>query len=205
MTGLTTESAIGLFLGAASITFFLFLMASSKSWSLMPPPKERDCASALADWARRRELSYNPQQLQVISGVYNNRWFAIRTDNKENALSIRMSVKNPRRNMLQIFGDWLEETEVTGFRNRFRIYSSPMGTGELLFENGTRLRESLLRFPDLRARLELFSETGDPNHLHYALLTDLPGADALEKIMTSMYRFCDAFEQQVTQEAVPVS
>jgi hypothetical protein len=61
----------------------------------------------------------------------------------------------------------------------------------------------LLHFPGLRARLELFSDAGDPNHLHYALLADLPGADALEKIMTSMHRFCDAFEQQVTPEAVP--
>jgi hypothetical protein len=148
-------------------------------------------------------MSYAPQQVYVINGVYNNRWFAIGTSNEENALLIRMRIHNPHRTNLQIFGDWLEDSGVTAFVNRFRVYSVPSGLSETLFDTGTKLRESLLRFPELRARLDLFSDPKDPNHLHYSLLTDLPGADTLETIMTAMHRFCDAFEQQRAQEGIP--
>ena len=177
----------------------LFIIASNQNWSLIPPPKERDFGSALADWARRRGLHYTPQQVHVISGVYNDRWFAIGTANEENALRIRMSVRNPRRDSLQIFGDWLEESDVIAFVNRFRIYSSPSGLSETLFDRGTKLRDALLRFPGLRARLELFSDPKDSNHLHYSLLADLSEADTLETIMASMHQFCDAFEQEIGQ------
>lgn len=178
----------------------LFIAAMTWDWSLTPQPKERDFGSALADWARRRGLHYAPQKAYVISGVYNDRWFAIGTTNEENALRIRMSVKNPRRDSLQIFGDWLEESDVVAFVNRFRIYSSPSGLGETLFDRGTRLRSALLRFPGLRARLELNSDPTDPSHLHYSLLTDLPEADTLETIMASMHQFCEAFEQEIAQD-----
>jgi hypothetical protein len=178
----------------------LFIMATTRNWSLIPPPRERDFGSALADWAKRRKLPYAPQQGHVISGVYNNRWFAIGTINEENALQIRMRVKNPRRINLQIFGDWLEDSGVIAFVNRFRIYSNPSGLSETLFDTHTRLRDSLLRFPGLRARFDFFSDPKDPNHLHYSLLTDLPGADTLETIMNSLCQFCDAFEQQTLQE-----
>jgi hypothetical protein len=180
----------------------LFIMAIHQNRSLIPPPKERDFGSALADWARQRGFYYTPQRVQVISGVYRDRWFSIGTANEENALRIRMSVKNPRRNSLQIFGDWLEGSEFLAFVNRFRIYGSPSGLGETFYEKGSRLHDSLLRFPGLRARFDLFSDSKDPNHVHYSLLTDLPGAETLETIMASLHRFCEAFEQEVAQEGI---
>lgn len=180
----------------------LFIVAIAQNGSLVPPPKERDFGSILADWAQQRGMQYAPQQVHVISGVYNNRWFAIGTTNEENALRIRMRVRNPQRNSLQIFGDWLEDSGVIAFVNRFRIYSTPSGLSDTLFDQDTKLRDILLRFPGLRARLELFSDPRDPNHVHYSLLTDLPGADTLETIMDSLCRFCDAFEQQTTQIAM---
>ena len=182
------------------VTTVLVLMSLSQNWSLIPPPKERDFGSALAEWARQRGLQYAPQHVHVISGVYNNRWFAIGTANEENALRIRMRVHNPRRTSLQIFGDWLEDSGVIAFVNRFRIYSSPSGLSETLFDTDTRLRDTLLRFPGLRARLDLFSDPRDPHHLHYSLLTDLPGAETLETIMASLCRFCDDLEQQIAGE-----
>lgn len=180
----------------------LLIIALTQNWSLVPPPKERDFQSALAEWAREKGLYFAPQKAYVISGVYNNRWFAIGTTNEENALRIRMRVSNPQQNSLQIFGDWLEDTGVIAFVNRFRVYGTPSGLSETLFDQETRLRDSLLRFPALRARFDLFSDPKDPHHLHYSLLTDLPGAETLEKIMDSLCRFCDAFEQQTTPEAV---
>jgi len=177
----------------------LFITAVTQNWSLIPPPKERDFGSALSDWAKRRKLPYAPQHGHVISGVYNNRWFAIGTKNEENALRIRMRVKNEQRTSLQIFGDWLEDTGVIAFVNRFRVYSTPSGLSEQLFDENTKLRDSLLSFPGLRARLELFLDPRDPHHLHYSLLTDLPGADTLETIMESLCQFCEAFEQQTAQ------
>lgn len=193
------DSNFGMFflLAFALILPALFIVAINQNWSLIPPPKERDFGSALADWARRRGFYYTPQRVHVISGIYNNRWFAIGTTNEENALRIRMRIKNPRRNSLQIFADWLEESNVVAFVNRFRIYSSPSGLSETLFDKGTRLRDSLSRLPGLRARLDLFSDPKDPNHLHYSLLADLPGADTLETIMASLQRFCDAFEHEI--------
>ncbi|MEO8357267.1 MAG: hypothetical protein ABI621_15275 [Chloroflexota bacterium] len=181
----------------------LFIMALSNNWSLVPPPKERDFRSALADWAEQRELAYVPQRGQVISGVYNNRWFTIGTTNEENALRIRMRVKNPQRTSLQIFGDWLEDSGVIAFVNRFRVYGTPSGFKERLFEHNTQMQEILLRLPGLRARMDLFSDPKDPNHLHYSLLTDLPAAETLDRIMDSMCRFCEAFEQQTIQEIDP--
>lgn len=178
----------------------LFIMATTRNWSLVPSPRERDFGSALADWAKRRKLPYAPQQGHVISGIYNNRWFAIGTKNEENALRIRMRVNNLNKTSLQIFGDWLEDTGVIAFVNRFRVYSTPSGLSEQLFDENTKLRDSLLSFPGLRARLELFLDPKDPYHLHYSLLTDLPGADTLETIMNSLCQFCDAFEQQAVQE-----
>ena len=176
----------------------LFLLAVNQNWSLTPPPKEGDFDSALAHWASRRGLHHN-QRAHVISGVYNGRWFAIGTLNEENVLRIRMSVKNPRRNSLQIYGDWLEESDVITFVDRFRIYSNPSALGQRLFARGTRLRDALLRLPALRARLELFPDFRDPNHLNYSLLTDLPEADTLESIMASMHQFCDAYEQAIAK------
>jgi len=178
----------------------LFIIATSQNRSLVPPPKERDFSSALSDWARQRGLHYAPQQSYVISGVYNNRWFAIGTTNEENALRIRMRLRNPQRTNLQIFGDWLEDSGVIAFFNRFRVYSNPSGLSESLFDTDTKLRDCLLRFPGLRARFDLFSDPSDPHHLHYSLLTDLPGADTLETIMEALCRFCDAFEHQTVQE-----
>ena len=189
-------------LAIAFIVIVLFIMATNQNRSLVPPPKERDFGSALADWARQRGLAYFPTQAYVISGVYNNRWFAIGTTNEENALRIRMRVQNPRRTNLQIFGDWLEDSGVIAFVNRFRVYSNPSGLSETLFDTNTLLRDSLLCFPGLRARLDLFSDPKDPHHLHYSLLTDLPGAETLEMIMESLCRFCDAFEQQTTTQLV---
>ena len=188
------DSNIGMFMNLvipalALIIPVLFIVALSQNWSLVPPPKERDFGSVLADWARGRGFQYAPQQVHVISGVYNNRWFAIGTTSEEKALRIRMRVGNPQRNSLQIFGDWLEDSGVIAFVNRFRIYSSPPGLSETLFDQDTRLRDSLLRFPGLRARLDLFSDPKDPNHLHYSLLADLPGADTLEMIMDALCRF----------------
>lgn len=188
-----------LFLAFALIISALIIVALNKNQSLVPPPKERNFGSALAEWAQQRGLRYAPHHTQAISGVYNNRWFAMGTTNEENALRIRMSVQNPQRTNLQIFGDWLEDSGVIAFVNRFRVYSNPSGLSETLFDTGTKLRESLLHFPELRARLELFSDPKDPNLLHYSLLTDLPGADTLETILASMHRFCDAFEQQHAQ------
>ncbi len=180
----------------------LFILAFSKNQSLIPAPKERDFGSALAEWAQQRGLQYAPHHVHVISGVYNDRWFAIGTSNEENALRIRMRVHNPHRTNLQIFGDWLEDSGVIAFVNRFRIYTTPSGLSETLFDTNTRLRDSLLNFPGLRARFDLFSDPQDPNHLHYSLLTDLPGVDTLEAIMASLCRFCEAFEQQVTSTAM---
>jgi len=202
------ESNIGMFMNLlipaiALMIPVLFIIAVSQNWSLVPPPKERDFGSALADWARQRGLQYAPQQVHVISGVYNNRWFAIGMTSEEQALRIRMRVSNSQRTSLQIFGDWLEDSGVIAFVNRFRIYSTPSGLSETLFDHDTKLRDSLLRFPGLRARLELFSDPKDPNHLHYSLLTDLPGAETLEMIMDALCRFCDAFEQQMTQAETP--
>ena len=34
----------------------LSITAITQNWSLIPPPKERDFGSALADWAKRRKL-----------------------------------------------------------------------------------------------------------------------------------------------------
>jgi hypothetical protein len=178
----------------------LFIIAIAQNRTLIPPPKERDFGLALADWARQQGLFYTPQKVYVISGVYKGRWFTIGTANEENALWIRMRLKNPQRNTLQIFANWLEDSGVVAFVNRFRIYSSPSGLGETLFDKGTKLRASLSRFPDLRARLDLCSDPKDPNHLQYSLLTDLPGAEMLETIMASMHRFCEAFENEVMQE-----
>jgi hypothetical protein len=190
-----------LFLVFVLVTTILVITALSKNGSLTPPPKQRDFASALADWAQQRGLQYAPQHVHVISGVYNNRWFAIGTINEENALRIRMRVQNPQRTRLQIFGDWLEDSGVIAFVNRFRIYSSPSGLSETLFETDTSLRDTLLLFPGLRARLDLCSDPKDPHHLHYSLLTDLPGADTLETIMATLCRFCDALEQQIAGES----
>ena len=192
------DSTIGLLMNL--LIAALLVVAMAQNWSLVPPPKERDFSSALADWAQRRGLQYAPQQVHVISGVYNNRWFAIGTTNEENALRIRMRVQNPRRTNLQIFGDWLEDSGVIAFVTRFRVYSNPSGLSETLFDTDTMLRDTLLRFPGLRARLDLFSDPKDPHHLHYSLLTDLPGADTLETIMDSLCRFCDAFEQQTAPQ-----
>jgi len=189
-----------LFLLFVLVTTVLVIAALHQNWSLTPPPKQRDFAAALAIWAKQRGLQYAPQRVHVISGVYNNRWFAIGTTNEENALRIRMRVQNPKRTHLQIFGDWLEDSGVIAFVNRFRIYSSPSGLSETLFDTDTSLRDSLLLFPGLRARLDLFSDPKDPHHLHYSLLTDLPGADTLETIMAALCRFCDALEQQIAQE-----
>lgn len=177
------------------VSILILIIASNvQNWSLVPPPKERDFGSALANWADRKGLHYTPQSVHVISGIYNDRWFSIATANEENALQIRMSVKNPRRNSLQIFGDWLEASDVIAFVNRFRIYSSPTGLSETLFERGTRLRDALSHFPGLRSRLEIYSNSKNPNQLSYSLLTDLPEPDTLETIMASLHQFCDAYE-----------
>lgn len=199
---LKMDNSLNMFfvLAFALIIPTLFILAIHQNWTLIPPPKKRDFGSALADWACSRGFYYTPQRVHVISGVYNDRWFAIGTTNEENALRIRMSVKNPGKNSLQIFGDWLEGSEVLEFVNRFRIYSSPAGLGETFFNRGSQLYNSLLRFPGLRARIELFLDRKDPHQLHYSLLTDLPGADTLETIMASMHRFCEAFEQESLPE-----
>jgi hypothetical protein len=191
-----------LFLGFVLVVIILSIAAIYQNRSLTPRPKDRDFGAALADWAQQRGLRYAPQQVYVINGVYNNRWFTIRTTNEENALLIRMRLHNPHRTNLQIFGDWLEDSGVIAFVNRFRVYSNPAGLSETLFDAGTKLRESLLRFPALRARLDLFSDPKDPNHLHYSLLTDLPGAETLETIMAALNRFCEAFEQHYAQESI---
>ena len=196
MDGLIT---IYFLLIVAFIIPVVLLMVITKNRSLIPPPKERDFNSALADWARQQGFQFAPQKVNVISGTYQNRWFTIATANEENALRIRMRVENPRRTSLQIFGDWLEDSGVIAFANRFRIYSAPSGLGETLFDTGTRLRDSLLHFPGLRARFELNPDSKDPSHLHYSLLTDLPGVDTLDTIMASLAHFCDVFEQQEAQ------
>ncbi len=186
-----------LLVAVAFIIPAMFISAIYQNRSLIPPPKQREFGLALANWARNRGLLYTPQRMHVISGVYNNRWFAIGTVNEENALRIRMSIRNPSHHSLQIFGDWLEQSDVIAFINRFRIYSSPSGLSDTLFEGSTRLRAVLMCFPGLRSRLELFSDFQDPNHLHYSLLADLTEADTLERIMASMHQFCEAFEQQI--------
>ncbi len=173
----------------------LFLLAINQNWAITPPPKECDLDPVLANWADRRGLHYVPRRPHVIKGVYNDRWFVISTSNEENMLRIRMSVKNPNRHSLQIFGDWLDQSDVIAFGDRFRIYSSPSELSQNLFARGTRLREAILQLPELRARLELSSDSRDPNHLDYLLLTDLPGAEALEMVMASMHQLCDAYEQ----------
>ncbi len=183
----------------------LMIIAIDQNRSLIPRPKERDFGSALADWARHRGFVYAPQKVSVISGVYNDRWFAIGTANEENALRIRMNIKNPMRNHLQIFGDWLEDSQVIAFINRFRIYSSPSGLGETLFEKDSKLRKVLLKFPGLRARFDLYSDSKDPNYLHYSLLADLNEADTLEKIMASLHQFCIAFEQEIQRMGSPAN
>lgn len=177
----------------------LFLLSANPNLSLPPQHQERDFDSALADWAGRRGLHYAPQRSCFVKGIYDNRWFAIGTSNQENVLRIRMSVKNPRRHSLQIFADWLDRSEVITIGDRFRIYSSPSGLSQSLFARGTGLRDALRRLPELRARLELFSDPRDPNHLDYLLLTDLPGADSLETVMASMHQFCDAYEQAIAR------
>lgn len=199
------ENTIGLslnfvVLALALIIPALFIVALTQNWSLVPTPKERNFEPVLVDWAQQKGLRYAPHQTHVISGVYNNRWFAIGTANEEKALRIRMRVDNPRRANLQIFGDWLEDSGVIAFVNRFRVYSSPAGLSETLFDEDSRLRDSLLDFPGLRARFDLFSDPKDPNYLHYSLLTDLPGVEALESIMASLSQFCEAFEQKIAQE-----
>lgn len=181
------------------IILILVIRAITNRGSLVPAPKERDFSSILLDWAQQKGLRYTPQHVHVISGVYHNRWFSIGTLNEEKALQIRMRLNNPQRTSLQIFGDWLEDSGLIAFVNRFRIYSTPSGLGETLFDAGTALHKSLLHFPGLRARFDLFSDPRDPHHLHYSLLTDLPGTDTLESIMAAMHRFCDAFEQQTSQ------
>src|SRR5512143_1564313 len=93
----------------------LFLLAVNQNWSLTPLRKGCDFDSVLADWAARRGLQYVPQRPHVIKGIYNDRWFAMGTSNEENVLRIRMSVKNPRRHSLQIFGDWLDQSDVIAF------------------------------------------------------------------------------------------
>ena len=184
------------------IIFVLFIIGISQKWSLVPQPKERNFGPKLAEWAQQRGLRYTPQQVHLVSGVYNNRWFTIGMSNEENALRIRMRIQNPGRTSLQIFGDWLEDSGVIAFVNRFRIYCIPSGLNEILFDQESALRDSLLHFPGLRARFDLFSDPKDPNHLQYSLLTDLPGADTLETIMAAMHRFCDAFEQLTAQESM---
>ena len=186
---------------AAFIIPVLMLMVINKNRSLIPPPKERNFRTVLADWARQQGMQFTPQKVTVISGVYNNRWYSIATANEENALQIRMRVNNPRQTSLQIFGDWLEDSGVIAFVSRFRIYSSPSGLGETLFDTGTRLREALIHFPGFRARFDLNPGYKDPNHLHYSLLTDLPGTDTLDTILASLARFCDAFELQAAPDA----
>jgi hypothetical protein len=198
MSGYLDPITSVLLVAVAFIIPTIFIVAIHQNRSLIPPPKQREFSPALANWARGRGLLYTPQRVQVISGVYNNRWFAIGTANEENALRIRMSVRNLRHHSLQIFGDWLEQSDVTAFVNRFRIYSNPSGLSEKLFERSSRLREVLMRFPGLRSRLELFSDSRDLNHLHYSLLTDLTEADTLERIMASMNQFCEAFEQEIS-------
>ena len=96
-----------LLVAVAFIIPTIFILAIHQNRSLIPPPKQREFSSALANWARGRGLLYAPQKVHVISGVYNNRWFVIGTVNEENALRIRMSVRNLGHHSLQIFGDWL--------------------------------------------------------------------------------------------------
>ncbi len=175
----------------------LFLLSVNQNQSVPPQTKERGFDSALADWASRRGLHYLPQQSHFIKGIYNHRWFKVGTSKEETVLRIRMSVKNPRRHSIQIFVDWLDRSDLVTSSDRFRIYSSPSGLSQNLFARGTRMQDALLRLPELRARLELVSDPKDPNHLDYLLLTDLPGADTLERVMASMHQFCDAYEQAI--------
>jgi len=180
----------------------LFIIGISQKWSLVPQPKDRDFSPILAGWARQRGLRFTSQQVHLVSGVYNNRWFTIDMSKEENALRIRMRIQNPKQTSLQIFGDWLEDSGVIAFVNRFRIYCIPSGLNEILFGQESALRDSLLHFPVLRARFDLFSDPKDPNHLQYSLLTDLPGANTLEAIMFAMHQFCDTFEQLTEQESM---
>jgi hypothetical protein len=175
------------------------IIASKKDFSVLPPPKPRDFEPYLAEWAGQKGFIYAPQLTSAVSGTYRNRWFVIHTRNAENALEIYMRVKNSHRYGLQIFGDWLEESGVTAFINRFRIYSNPPGLGESLFEAGTNLQKALSGFPNLRARLELAFDPVYKDELRYSLLTDLPTSDTLEAIMDSLIRFCDVYEQVTIQ------
>jgi len=171
------------------------IVVSKKNFTFLPPPKRRDFSSHLAEWAGRKGFSYTPELSSAISGTYHNRRFSIHTRNAENALEITMRVRNSHRHSLQIFADWLEESGVTAFINRFRIYSNPPGIGESLFATGTNLHEALSCFPSMRARLELAFDSVNKDELRYSLLTDLLTPDALETVMDSMRRFCDAYEQ----------
>jgi hypothetical protein len=189
----------GLFWGTfLLVVSALAIMVSKKDYSLLPPPKPRDFGHTLAAWAAQRGFRYTPQQVTAISGTYHNRWFTIHTRNAENALEIHMRLRNAQRHRLQIFADWLEESGVSAFINRFRIYSTPPGLGESLFDTGSSLREALSNFPCLRARLELACDPINKDELRYSLLTDLPTPDLLESIMGSMKSFCEAFEQAKT-------
>ena len=162
----------------------------------MPPPKPRDFGSFLAEWAQKKGFIYMPQQKMVVSGTYQNRWFAIRTRNAENALEIYMRVRNSQQHSLQIFGDWLEDSGVNAFINRFRIYSSPPGLGESLFAAGTSLRDVLSGFPRLRSRLELAYDSINKDEIRYSLLTDLSSSDDLDSIMNSMQLLCNTYESE---------
>ena len=82
----------------------LSITAITQNWSLIPPPKERDFGSALADWAKRRKLPYAPQHGHVISGVYNNRWFAIGTKNEETRSASASELKTSREPVFRSLG-----------------------------------------------------------------------------------------------------
>jgi len=139
-------------------------------------------------------VAYSPQQISVVSSIYHNRWFSIQIRNDENALEITTRVKNTPRHSLQIFTDWLDESGLTAFINRFRIYSIPHGLGESLFDTGAGLQGALVQFPNLRARLELACNLLDVHELRYSLLSDLSATDTLDVILASMRQFCDAYE-----------
>jgi hypothetical protein len=173
----------------------ILIVTTKKNFSITPAPKPRDFGGFLAEWAQKKGFRYTPQQISAVSGIFKNRWFAIHTNNSENALEIYMRVKNAHRHSLQIFADWLEETGVTAFINRFRIYSTPPGLGESLFESGSSLWEALNRFPIMRARMELAFDPINKDELRYSLLTDLSNSEELDIIMESMGRFCDAYEE----------
>jgi len=195
-TTLNTAFIIGIFF---ILLPALAIVVLKKDFSLTPPPKRRDFGSSLAKWASEKGFKYNPQGATVVSGAYQNRWFSIHTVNAENALEIFMRIRNSPRYSLQIFGDWLDDSGVKAFINRFRIYSNPPGLSESLFEVGTSLRESLIGFPSLRARLELAFDPIHKDELRYSLLTDLPSSDTLDSIMNSMTLMCEAYEREHAQ------